>query len=227
MATIVAAYGLPHTPILPFKVADEGPSSVTGRLFGMARNSLAAARPDVVVIFDTDHLNTFFLDNLPVFAIGVDDTFTGPSDEPRGVTVKTIPSHQKLAAHIRKHAVHAGFDLALVQDFAVDHSVYVPLHFVDARTEHPGHPHLHPGTGRPCPRRSAASTSAAEVRKAIEAVARAAARRGDRNRQLLARSVRAAHRNRAATTAFQIRTGSTKSAITCGMANRAADHESD
>ena len=29
-------------------------------------------RPDLIVMFDTDHLNTFFLDNLPVFALGRD-----------------------------------------------------------------------------------------------------------------------------------------------------------
>ena len=39
--------------------------------------SLAATRPDLIVMFDTDHLNTFFLDALPIFAVGVDKTFTG------------------------------------------------------------------------------------------------------------------------------------------------------
>ena len=58
MAEIVAAYGLPHTPFFPSKVEEEGPSSPTGIMFGKARDSLAAAKPDVIVIFDTDHYNT-------------------------------------------------------------------------------------------------------------------------------------------------------------------------
>ena len=169
VASIVAAYGLPHTPFYPFRVAEEGPSSPTGRMFGLARDSLAAAKPDVVVIFDTDHLNTFFFDNLPVFAIGVDETFTGPCDEPRGVSVKTIPSHQKLAAHVRQHAVHAGFDLSLVQDFAVDHSVYVPLHFVTPEFSTPVIPVFISGHWPPLPAAQRCFDLGMEVRKAIEA----------------------------------------------------------
>jgi gallate dioxygenase len=169
VAKIVAAYGLPHTPIFPFKVAEEGPSSPTGQLFEKARVSLAAAKPDVIVIFDTDHLNTFFLDNLPVFAIGVDDSFTGPSDEPRGVSVKTIPSHRKLAAHIRKHAVHAGYDLALVQDFSVDHSVYVPLHFATPDMKVPVIPVFISGHWEPLPSAQRCFNLGMEVRNAIEA----------------------------------------------------------
>ena len=49
-------------------------------------------RPDLIVMFDTDHLNTFFFDNLPMFAIGVTDAFKGPNDEPRAVPIYTIPS---------------------------------------------------------------------------------------------------------------------------------------
>ncbi len=84
MAQIVAAYGLPHTPFFPSKVEEEGPSSPTGIMFGKARDSLAAAKPDVIVIFDTDHYNTFFFDNFPILAIGIDEGFRGPIDEPRG-----------------------------------------------------------------------------------------------------------------------------------------------
>ena len=44
-------------------------------------------KPDVLVIFDTDHLNTFFFDNLPIFAMGLTDSFkTVPGQ--RGVYVK-------------------------------------------------------------------------------------------------------------------------------------------
>ena len=130
MAQIVAAYGLPHTPFFPWVVQKDGPQSPTAQLFAEARASLEAARPDVIVIFDTDHLNTFFLDNLPVFATGITEAFQGPNDEPRAVPIYTIRSLPVLAAHIRERAVRAGFDVALLQDFEVDHSVIVPLHFM-------------------------------------------------------------------------------------------------
>src|ERR1700691_6303256 len=130
MANIVAGFGVPHTPVFPFFVKRDGPESETAKLFAAQKNELAAVRPGVIVMFDTDHLNTFFLDNLPIFAVGVDKSFTGPNDEPREMLVYTIPSALDLAAHIRKAAIEAGFDAALTQHFSVDHSIAVPLHFL-------------------------------------------------------------------------------------------------
>jgi aromatic ring-opening dioxygenase catalytic subunit (LigB family) len=130
MANIVAGFGVPHTPVFPFFVKRDGPESETAKLFAAQKEQLSAVRPDVIVMFDTDHLNTFFLDNLPIFAVGVDKSFTGPNDEPREMPVYTIPSARDLAAHIRQASIKAGFDTALTQHFSVDHSVAVPLHFL-------------------------------------------------------------------------------------------------
>jgi gallate dioxygenase len=130
MADIVAGFGVPHTPVFPFFVKRDGPDSEIAKLFGAQKEQLAAVRPDVIVMFDTDHLNTFFLDNLPIFAVGVDKEFTGPNDEPREMPVYKIPSAIDLAAHIRRASVEAGFDTALTQHYSVDHSVAVPLHFL-------------------------------------------------------------------------------------------------
>ena len=102
MANIVAGFGVPHTPVFPFFVKRDGPDCETAKLFAAQKEQLAAARPDVIVMFDTDHLNTFFLDNLPIFAVGVDKTFAGPNDEPREMPVYKIPSAVDLAAHIRQ-----------------------------------------------------------------------------------------------------------------------------
>ena len=130
MAQIVAGFGVPHTPVFPFFVKRDGSDCETAKLFAAQKEQLAAARPDVIVMFDTDHLNTFFLDNLPIFAVGVDKAFTGPNDEPREMPIYTIPSAVDLAAHIRQNVIEDGFDAALTQHFSVDHSVAVPLHFL-------------------------------------------------------------------------------------------------
>ena len=71
MAQIVAGFGVPHTPVFPMFVKRDGPDCEIAKLFGAQKEQLAATRPDVIVMFDTDHLNTFFLDALPVFALGV------------------------------------------------------------------------------------------------------------------------------------------------------------
>jgi aromatic ring-opening dioxygenase catalytic subunit (LigB family) len=131
MAQIVGTIGIPHNPNAPAQVAKEGPESETARLYARVAADLAALQPDLLVMFDTDHLNTFFLDNLPVFAIGVDEGFSGPNDDVPGMPAYTVPSNPRFAAHLHAQAVQAGFDLASVQQFQVDHSVLVPLHFLN------------------------------------------------------------------------------------------------
>jgi hypothetical protein len=130
MAEIVGAFGVPHTPMYPFFVERDGPDCEIARNFRALTEHLEALRPDLIVMFDTDHLNTFFLDNLPVFALGVCQAFGGPNDEPRAVPDYTIRSNAEFAAHLRRAGVDAGFDLALAQEFTVDHSIVVPLHFM-------------------------------------------------------------------------------------------------
>src|SRR6201997_5870812 len=168
MATIVAGFGVPHTPIFPFFVKRDGPESETARLFGAQKNELAAARPDVIVMFDTDHLNTFFLDNLPIFAVGVDKTFTGPNDEPREMPVYKIPSAADLAAHIRRASIEAGFDAALTQHFSVDHSIAVPLHFLTPEMNVPVIPFFVSGHVPPLPSARRCYALGQAVGRAIE-----------------------------------------------------------
>jgi gallate dioxygenase len=130
MAQIVGGFGVPHTPMFPHFVNRDGPDCEIAKLFGAQKNELAATRPELIVMFDTDHLNTFFLDTLPIFAVGIDKTFRAPNDEPRDVPNYVVPSRPDLAAYIRAAAMEAGFDVGMTQNYSVDHSVTVPLHFL-------------------------------------------------------------------------------------------------
>ncbi len=170
MAKIVAAYGLPHTPFYPSQVIEEGPSSPTGKMFARARESLIAARPDVIVIFDTDHYNTFFFDNFPILAIGIDERFRGPVDEPRGgMTVYDVPSMPKLADYLHHRLVRAGYDVASLREFVADHSVMVPLHFVNPDMKIPVIPVYISGHVPPLPPAERCLAFGREIRKALEA----------------------------------------------------------
>jgi hypothetical protein len=170
LAQVVAAYGLPHTPFFPSKVDEEGLSSPTGIMFGKARDSLAAAKPDVIVIFDTDHYNTFFFDNFPILAIGIDERFSGPNDEPRGgMKIYDVPSSPKLAECIRDEGVRAGYDIATLRDFSVDHSVMVPLHFVNPEMKWPVIPFFISGHIPPLPPAQRCFHLGKQIRKTIEA----------------------------------------------------------
>lgn len=136
MAEIVAGYGMPHAPAFPAVVKREGPHCEVARLYAEMAADVAAVAPDVLIVFTDDHFNTFFLDNFPTFAIGVAEVTAGPNDQtPMPHYKVAVPG--ALAAHIREAAIARGFDIALVQDFDVDHAVMVPLHFLTPRMHIP------------------------------------------------------------------------------------------
>jgi len=168
VAAIVGALGVPHTPFFPALVEREGPQCETARFFAAATAELEAMRPDLIVMYDTDHLNTFFLDNLPVFAVGVTEAFKGPNDEPRAVPIYTIKSRPDIAAHLRRSAIESGFDLALAQEFTVDHSVVVPLHFMTPTMRVPVIPIFVSGHVPPLPSAKRCYDLGVAIKRAIE-----------------------------------------------------------
>ena len=128
MAEIVAAFGVPHTPSFPELVAKDA-NCLTAKLFSEVAKHLQAVKPDVIVMFDSDHFNTFFLDNWPTFAIGVAKQTQGPNDETE-MPSYLVPLEEGLSAHVHQHGILKGFDFSLTQEFSIDHSILVPLHFL-------------------------------------------------------------------------------------------------
>ena len=130
MGEIVAGFGVSHSPRAPEEVQKAGPSHPLVPLFAHVTEAVEATKPDVLIIFDCDHFNTFFLNNWPIFAIGVSDRTAGPNDG-TNMPRYELKGHPALATHIHRYCVEeAGFDLTLLQEFEVDHSIVVPLHFV-------------------------------------------------------------------------------------------------
>jgi aromatic ring-opening dioxygenase catalytic subunit (LigB family) len=168
VAEIVGAFGVPHTPVFPFFVKRDGPDCEIARYFDALTAELQKLKPDLIVMFDTDHLNTFFFDNLPIFAVGVTESFKGPIDEVREVPVQDIPSNLEFGAHLRRLGVESGFDLALVQEFGVDHSVAVPLHFMTPGMSVPVVPVFINGHIPPLPKAERAFELGRLVKRAIE-----------------------------------------------------------
>ena len=130
MAKIVAGLGAPHSPNLP-SVVERNPAFIENTLYKQLRAHIESVDADVLLVFSNDHFNTFFLDNFPLFAVGVAPSTWGPNDQtpmPR----HEMPVHEGLAAHIHKTGIEDGFDLAITQEFAVDHAFTVPFHFLGA-----------------------------------------------------------------------------------------------
>ena len=167
MADVVAGFGVSHSPHAPEAVRKTGPSHPLVPLYARVSEAVEAARPDVLVIFDCDHFSTFFLDNWPIFAIGVSDRSAGPND----MTVMpryALKGHAALAAHIHRHCVTAGFDLTLLQDFEVDHSIVVPLHFMPPTQAIPIVPIFINGFVPPLPTAQRCHALGQAVRAAVE-----------------------------------------------------------
>jgi protocatechuate 4,5-dioxygenase beta chain len=176
MAEIVGAFGTPHMPNSPGQVVREGERSEVGQLFGAVREHVDAVNPDVLVVFDTDHFAMWFYDRLPTFAIGVAETTFGPGtdDWPGLVSYDEVPVHEPLARYLHTSGIENGFDFTLTEEFTVDHSIIVPLHFLNGegqalRMRRPMVPIWVNGIAPPLPRARRCYALGEMVRKAVEA----------------------------------------------------------
>ncbi|TDD27968.1 catechol 1,2-dioxygenase [Actinomadura sp. KC06] len=83
-----------------------------------ARDLLAAARPDTVVIAGSNHFRGFWLDLIPAFTIGVGECVaSGESGTPKGPLPVDVP----LARHLAASLVQDGFDPAFSARLQIDH----------------------------------------------------------------------------------------------------------
>ncbi|HEY5348757.1 MAG TPA: hypothetical protein VIJ64_03465 [Candidatus Lustribacter sp.] len=170
MAEVVCALGVPHTPFFPALVAREGPECETARLFREVRGHLEAVAPDVLVVFDSDHVNTFFFDNWPTFAVGAMGTIAGPNDDNTTILPPmVVAGNEDLASHLYTGGVHAGFDFSLTQKFTVDHSILVPLHFITPSLNIPIVPLFINGIAPPLPSAKRCFAVGEFIRSAIAA----------------------------------------------------------
>ena len=167
MAKIVAGVGVPHTPTFPTLVAPNDPNNETSRYFQRVAKQLEAAQPDVILMFDSDHLNTFFLDNMPLISIGVAPSTQGPNDDTPNLPHVNLKVPEALAEYVRDSCIESDFDVALTRKFTVDHSVLVPLHYLTPDNNIPLLPIFINGLVPPLPAAQRCWKLGAAVRQAI------------------------------------------------------------
>lgn len=85
-----------------------------------AREALAAAKPDAVVILGSNHFRGFYLDLVPAITVGVGECIaSGEAGTPEGPQrVDT-----ELARHVVTHLLNNGFDVAFSAKLQVDHGI--------------------------------------------------------------------------------------------------------
>lgn len=120
MGKIVAAMATVHAPQLFTRPPSELPEQLDADIAAMRElgKSLDETRPDVAIVFGSDHLETFFLSSVPTFAVVAGETskahFAGRD--------YNLPIHLPLAEELLHKLVDAGFDMAYSQDAVLGHS---------------------------------------------------------------------------------------------------------
>lgn len=97
-------------------------------------DALAEAAPDVCLIITAEHVNKFFLDNMPAFCMGMFDSFAGPVEartRDYGLPYRAVQSDPGLARHLIERGLDEGVDWAVSECWDADHGIMVPLHMLD------------------------------------------------------------------------------------------------
>ncbi len=138
MGRIVGGIGSSHAPSIA-QAWDKGQQgdALWAPLFDGYRpvkRWLADLRPDLMIIVYNDHMNRFFFDAYPTFALGVADAFP-QADEGWGTRdLPDLPGDSRFGWHLARSLVQDEFDPTICQEMAVDHGILSVLPMLtDAR----------------------------------------------------------------------------------------------
>lgn len=132
MSKLVAAMACSHAPPLlrHLKGEEEGWERLLSG-YRQLSDELAAKSPDVVVVITDDHLDNFFLDKMPTFAVGAAPAYDVADEGFGGFWNGHFPGHEELSRVLAAGLVERGFDLVVCHgDVVLDHGVSVPLPFM-------------------------------------------------------------------------------------------------
>jgi len=128
MGKIVAAMATMHAPQLFTRPPEEDPKQLDAGIAAMRKlgQVLDETKPDALVILASDHLETFFLQSVPTFAVIAGEraktAFAGRSWNPL--------IHQALAEDLLDGLVRRDFDMAYSQDALLGHSFAAPFEWI-------------------------------------------------------------------------------------------------
>ena len=139
MTQLIGGLGTSHVPSIGVAIDRGLTESPDWKPFfdgyGVARDWVAQARPDIAVVIFNDHGNSFFLDRVPTFAVGVADSYT-PVDEGWGPRkIPDFPGASDFAWHFVDRMVERHFDPLVCREIEVDHGLQVPMELFFGRPE--------------------------------------------------------------------------------------------
>lgn len=98
---------------------------------------MAAAKPDVLLIFTVEHWANFFLNHYPAFCVGRAESFTGPVEEWLDVPKARLAGDPELASALLEASYQAGFEPSFADELLLDHGTMLPLHFLNPKMHLP------------------------------------------------------------------------------------------
>jgi aromatic ring-opening dioxygenase catalytic subunit (LigB family) len=136
MACVVSAMAMTHSPGLTgwFEQASKEHQAQARRAMTEMRERLAAARPDVLVLFSNDHLLNWPINNTPEYTVGIAAEHVGPADwydEWLGLPKYRVPGHPSLAAHIVNDSARRRLAFSYLRQMQFDDGISVPLHYLN------------------------------------------------------------------------------------------------
>jgi aromatic ring-opening dioxygenase catalytic subunit (LigB family) len=168
MAKLVLAAGVPHPPRLVYEMQQSRGKMKGEALMKQVREQVEKAEPDLIIEVDSDHFVNFFYNNLPSFCVGMAEEAQGPQETWCPMPRYTVRGHVPLAKALFKYGVNEKFDLAAAHELRLDHSLVVPLHFLNPEMRLPVVPIYTNGFASPLPLATRCLSLGRMVRRFIE-----------------------------------------------------------
>ena len=95
------------------------------------REQLFGTRPEGLIVVAAEHFANFFMSNMPSFAIGMADRYSGPIEDPAwlGIPRTSIPGNAVLSQQLIREIMQT-VDVAFAEEWKCDHGIMVPLSFL-------------------------------------------------------------------------------------------------
>lgn len=94
------------------------------------RETLTAAKPDILVMVGSDHFHQFFLDHYPTFLIGKSDSYDATfynEEREFGIPKYLLRGDAAFSRYMHQGLMDEDFDLSVSHELKIDHSIICPI----------------------------------------------------------------------------------------------------
>lgn len=139
MAEIVLGYSASHAPMMS-AAPETAPPDMHDRFFtalNLIRDRVHELDAQALVLVSGEHLTNFFLDNLPLVAVGTGEQHLGPVEKWLGIDRTLVPGHPGLAEAVLAGLVERGHMPARADNLTVDHGFMTVYHALSSTMDLP------------------------------------------------------------------------------------------